>query len=133
MKYLFDTSVVIDLLRQKIDTWNFLENHKKDEIISSSICKAEVMVGIYHSKSKNIESRKKLADDLFESFSEVVDFDDEMAEIAGRIKAKLLFSGKIIDDFDVLIAATAIAKNATVVTSNVKHFARVENLRILTV
>lgn len=36
----------------------------------------------------------------------------------------------MIDEFDLLIAATALAGDYVLVTDNVKHFQRIEGLRI---
>jgi tRNA(fMet)-specific endonuclease VapC len=38
--------------------------------------------------------------------------------------------GVPIGEFDVLIAAQAVAASATLVTNNVKHFSRVHGLRV---
>jgi tRNA(fMet)-specific endonuclease VapC len=45
-----------------------------------------------------------------------------------RVGAALAARGTPLGDFDVLIAAHAIAVEATLVTNNVKHFARVADL-----
>ena len=43
---------------------------------------------------------------------------------------RLKKSGLIIDEFDILIGATAIANNMILVTRNIKHFERLENIKI---
>jgi predicted nucleic acid-binding protein len=48
-----------------------------------------------------------------------------------RLKCPLRKAGMTIDDFDILIAATAIVKGLTVVTNNEKHFSRIEGLKIV--
>ncbi|MEO6549947.1 MAG: hypothetical protein ABIN94_18235 [Ferruginibacter sp.] len=45
-------------------------------------------------------------------------------------KAKLRKQGLLIDDFDILIGATAIYYNMIVVTNNIDHFSRLENISI---
>ena len=59
-----------------------------------------------------------------------VDLDHDIAEKAGELRAKLLDSGNPIPTADLHIAATALAHNLTLVTHNVRHFARVVGLRI---
>lgn len=47
----------------------------------------------------------------------------------GRIKSTLERAGSLIDDFDIAIAAIALAHEAEVVTANLVHFKRIEGLR----
>jgi tRNA(fMet)-specific endonuclease VapC len=48
----------------------------------------------------------------------------------GDVKADLERRGERVDDFDVAIAAHALASGAAVVTRNVRHFARVRGLDV---
>ena len=47
----------------------------------------------------------------------------------GGIKAALERAGQLIDDFDIAVAAIALAHGAQVITANLPHFARVKGLR----
>ena len=51
-------------------------------------------------------------------------------ECYGDCKAVLKKQGKLIDDFDLLIGATAVTCNLIMVTENVKHLARIPNINI---
>ncbi|MFT6054124.1 MAG: tRNA(fMet)-specific endonuclease VapC [Roseivirga sp.] len=51
-------------------------------------------------------------------------------DIYASEKARLRKSGKPVDDFDLLIGASAISNNMIPVTNNVKHFERLENIKI---
>ncbi len=57
-------------------------------------------------------------------------FNAAAAELAANLRADLEARGEIIGSFDVLIAATALAHNATLVTRNRREFARVALLQI---
>ena len=46
-----------------------------------------------------------------------------------RLRVQLERKGEPIDDFDLLIAATALTEDLTLVTHNLKHFERIEKLR----
>jgi tRNA(fMet)-specific endonuclease VapC len=50
--------------------------------------------------------------------------------VYAREKAKLRKSGKLIDDFDILIGATAVANNLILVTENEKHLVRISKVKI---
>ena len=51
-------------------------------------------------------------------------------DIFGEIKSNLERKGNVIEDMDILIAATALSHNLILVTNNVKHFEKVKDLDI---
>lgn len=132
MTFLLDTSILIELLRENNLAWDIINFHKKEEILTSSICEAEMYAGIYREKEEKIPMKKKIFQEFISQF-EVVPFSSEQADIAGRIKAELSLAGMNIDDFDVLIAAAAITNDAILLTKNVKHFSRIKNLLVQTI
>ena len=60
----------------------------------------------------------------------LVPFDRDSAVAAATIRAQLEQQGTPIGPLDVLIAGTALAFQATLVTHNVKEFSRVSGLAI---
>ena len=50
--------------------------------------------------------------------------------IFAETKAGLRRTGKLIEDFDILIGATALYHNMVMVTDNTEHFQRIPNLEI---
>lgn len=61
---------------------------------------------------------------------EILGLGSEEAIIAGDTMAQLWSHGQMIDVEDILIGATALARNLTVVTNNLEHFRRIPGLRI---
>jgi tRNA(fMet)-specific endonuclease VapC len=57
-------------------------------------------------------------------------FDDLAAEVYGRVRAYLAQQGQLIGPNDLLIAATALAYGATLVTHNTREFGRVPRRQI---
>jgi len=51
-------------------------------------------------------------------------------DIYAQEKARLRKNGMIIDDFDLLIGASAVANNMVLVTANEQHFSRMSNITI---
>ena len=49
----------------------------------------------------------------------------------GSIKAALEKSGRLIDDFNIAIAAVTMSNSAAVLTANLAHFSRIEGLQAL--
>ena len=60
----------------------------------------------------------------------VLDVDSTVAELYGRVRKDLQRAGTPIGSNDLLIAATALAHNATLVTRNVDAFMRVVGLNV---
>lgn len=61
---------------------------------------------------------------------EVLEFGPADAENFGRVRGKLRQMGKTVSPLDLLIAATALTHDYTLVTHNVKHFEGIPGLRI---
>lgn len=51
-------------------------------------------------------------------------------QLYGQLKSRLEQAGTRIDDFDLLIGASALQNGLILVTHNTKHFARLEGLNI---
>jgi len=129
--YFLDTSIIVNLLRKKASATAFISDHIDDEIITSSICEMEIYAGLYREEPAKLALRRNQVEYLFGSFYQVLPFDSHQAHIGGEIKATLSQKGEFIGDADVLIASSAISKNAVLVTANIKHFRRVPNLQTL--
>lgn len=103
------------------------QRHSPGEIALCSIVKAELLYGARH--SKRVEANLQL---LAKFFAPLVSlpFDDRCAEEAGLICADLAGQGSPVGANDLLIAATARAHDAVLVTHNSGEFARVTGLRL---
>ena len=123
---LLDTNIVVAFLNGD----NSILKRIKDEIdriALSSLVVAELDYGAKASQraKENLEKLYRFLDVV-----QVVPFDIECAKICGSIKSKLRNIGKPTGEVDVLIAATAMAHKATLVTANKKHFENIEGLKI---
>lgn len=49
----------------------------------------------------------------------------------GALKAELVANGEILPDADILIAATAIVRNGSLISGNKAHFVRFTELKII--
>ncbi|MEA2052523.1 MAG: type II toxin-antitoxin system VapC family toxin [Euryarchaeota archaeon] len=61
----------------------------------------------------------------------VLEINEEISKKFGEQRAKLRKQGKLIGDFDLLIASTSLCYNLTLLTYNINEFEREENLKIL--
>ena len=57
----------------------------------------------------------------------------EICKVFGRERTKLRKKKQLIGDMDLLIASTALHHNLTILTNNLKHFERVEGLKIFSI
>ena len=123
---LLDTNIVVAFLNGD----NSILIRIKDEIdriALSSLVVAELDYGAKVSQraKDNLEKLYQFVDVV-----QIVPFDIESAKIFGSIKNKLRSIGKPTGEVDVLIAATAMAHKATLVTANRKHFENIEGLKV---
>jgi tRNA(fMet)-specific endonuclease VapC len=100
--------------------------HRPSELCVSAITIAELRFGADKRKSNKLHAK---IDTLIVTM-EVVPFDEVCARHFGVIVSTLAKEGTPIGDLDTMIAASAIAVEATLVTRNVQHFKRVRGLRV---
>lgn len=125
-KYLLDTNICIALLRGNRDIACRLINIGEGHCLLSVITLYELMFGAYYSKREEQEVPKvKRFIDRFP----IIPLRDA-AETYALLKVRLRSSGILIDEFDLMIAATALEGDYVLVTDNIKHFQRIEGLRI---
>lgn len=127
-RYFLETSVIVSFLRGRNETIREVEN-LEGELTSSFICLAELYEGIFRIKEKG--EAKEAVLNFFNGLSEIYTLDREVAENFGQIRAELKLKGEIIEDLDILLAATCLAHNLILVTYNPKHFKRIKNLQVL--
>ncbi len=126
MKYLLDTNICVYLLNG-----NTVIEKKVAKLGISliSVCNsvlAELYFGAYNSQ-KVAENLQRI--ERFKECLSILSDSEESAMLFGRIKAELKRKGTLIEDFDILIASTAMANRCVLVTNNDKHFSRIEGLQ----
>ena len=127
MHYLIDTNIIIYRLKNLGNVnANFLRN--KDKHMSLSVVSyGELVFGA--KKSKAVEKNMETVNAIKVIFP-LIEITSEIMNTFGEIKAYTQKIGKTIDDMDLLIAATAITNDFTLVTHNTKRFENIPNLKI---
>ena len=127
MGYLLDTDAVIAILKDRPATVRHrLQRTGSASIAISSVTLFELWYGVARSERRR-ENTERLRVFLAGALS-VVGFDEEDAAAAGDLRATLARAGTPIGPYDLLIAAQALRRKATLVTANVSEFARVSGL-----
>ena len=125
-KFLLDTNICIYLLKGKFNLISKIEQVRETNCFISEITVAELKYGA--EKSEQIVENKKKVELLINKFTVIPIYTS--LDIYAKEKTKLSKAGSIIDDFDLLIGATALANNLALVTNNIKHFNRLKNLKV---
>ena len=128
--YLIDTDWIIHYLNGQRETVKRLVSLRKEGLAISVISLAELYEGVYY--STNPEGDKKALDDFLTGVS-ILGLEDEICKIFGKERGKLRKLKIVIGDFDLLIAATCLCYNLTLLTNNIRHFKMVEGLNIVSI
>lgn len=122
-RYLLDTNVLIAMLKDKNDVRKQILKVGFENCYVSEISIAELFYGAAKGgRKKNMEDVSHILR-LFEILPIFPSL-----KMYGQVKAMLEIQGRRIDDFDLLIGATALQNKLTMVTANVKHLERIPNL-----
>lgn len=130
MNYLLDTNAVIAFINGKPAAvrGTLVRTVSAGHAIRlSSIVLQELWYGAEKSV-QSVKNARNLENFLAEGF-EIFSFDDEDARVAGALRGELAKAGTPIGPYDILIAAQAVRRNATLVTANEKEFARIKGLK----
>ncbi|PIP39084.1 MAG: VapC toxin family PIN domain ribonuclease [Desulfobacterales bacterium CG23_combo_of_CG06-09_8_20_14_all_51_8] len=125
--YLLDTDIIIYSLKgNQTVVWN-LQLHMNDPLHISAVTLMELYYGAY--KSSHVESNLAKVKAI-ESSMGIFPVSQTLVEIFGLLKSNLEKTGTPLDDFDLVLAATALSHNLILVTNNTKHFQRINGLKI---
>lgn len=123
---LLDTNACIGVMRGRApELADLLRRSDVGAVATSSVVRAELLVGARKSARPSVERAKVLA--LLADLGSLP-FDDDCAEHYAEVRAFLERQGQRIGDIYLLIAATARRHGATIVTRNEGEFRRVPGL-----
>jgi tRNA(fMet)-specific endonuclease VapC len=129
MRYVLDTTAFSAAMRREPALLAILQKHPPGNFVTVPPVVAEIHYGIARLDSSSKKHLLlKLERDRLLSVITVLPWSPESSENFGSIKADLEQKGKLIDDFDIAIAAIAMAHKCEVVTANLTHFRRVSGL-----
>ena len=125
--FALDTNTVIYFFKNQGRVKDNLFAKSPQKIVIPAIVSYELEVGILKSHGSSQKSKQW---STFIDSCQIVGFDTKEAKSAAKIRVDLEKKGKPIGPIDVLIAATAVANNLTLVTHNTKEFKRVAGLKL---
>lgn len=125
--YLVDTDWVIHYVNGQPDITRRLNDLRGEGLGLSVISLAELYEGVYYSRDP---ARSENGLDEFLRGVSLVGLDRETARRFGRERGRLRRAGRTVADLDLLIGATALRHDLTLLTNNRRHFEVLEGLRI---
>lgn len=125
--YLLDTNILIYAYRHLGGCRERLDAQSASGLSICAINIAEIEYGI--AKSSRPEGLRLFLSNIQARYA-LQPLSVEAACQAGQLRAVLERQGQPIGAYDLLIAGVALANNLTVVTRNVREFARVPNLKV---
>lgn len=114
--FLVDTNILIDVIRGKHNRQSLLEGLVAG---GGSLACSVITVAELYSRMRPHE--KAATEGLLDSM-EVLEIDHQIAREGGMLRNEGAMRGVTLDVPDTLIAATAITRGLTLVTTNVKDF-----------
>ena len=87
----------------------------------------ELLYGVAHRDSKRLDEQVRY---LIRGALTVLPFDEVAAAIYGPLRAQLESDGQPLDEPDLRIASIALSRDLTLVSGNVRYFARVPGLSV---
>jgi tRNA(fMet)-specific endonuclease VapC len=127
VKFLLDTDTCVFWLRGATTVRERLVAVGLEDTAISVVTLAELRYGA--AASARAEANQRAVDGLLAGLA-VIGLSAATARRFGEVKAELRTRGELLEDFDLLIAATALTHALTLVTNNSSHYQRVPNLHL---
>ena len=130
MGVILDTSVLIEAERREFEIDKFTEN-RGDEIFGLSvITTAELLHGVHRANSTKRRLKRSAYVEKVIEFFPVYVFDISTARIYSELWSDLSSKGIQIGAHDLIIGSTALSLGFSVATFNLRHFERIEGLKV---
>lgn len=125
MRHMLDTNIVSHLFKRHPGVVNRMSDLTPADVCISSITEAELLYGADKKQSGGLKETIK----KFLSTITIYDWDSDAAAAYGKLRAEMETRGKVMSDLDQLIAAHALSRGTTIVTTD-HAFAMVQELTI---
>ena len=126
MRYMLDTDIASYLIRGDHPEVTAKFTELFDDCIMSSITMAELMYGVRRRNNRVLTEKVQALCNLVS----VIPWSEEAAKAYAMLRVELEKEGTPIGNMDMLIAASAIAEDALLVTNNIAHFSKVKSLKL---
>ncbi|HVN21076.1 MAG TPA: type II toxin-antitoxin system VapC family toxin [Dongiaceae bacterium] len=126
MRYLLDTNIISDLLRNP----RGIVAQRINRVGESKVCTSIIVAAeLRYGAAKKGSPQLSTALDAILKALDILAFETPADKEYARIRARLEKSGRLIGANDLLIATQAIALGFTLVSDNEREFSRVQDLQ----
>jgi tRNA(fMet)-specific endonuclease VapC len=127
---LIDATVLIDHERGRLDLEEKISGREEESFFVSVVTVSELLHGVHRAENRARRAhRSAFVEAIIDRFPLLV-VDLPTARVHAEIWAELAVSGSMIGPHDLWLAAASIAHGLTLVTANVREFARVPGLDV---
>jgi tRNA(fMet)-specific endonuclease VapC len=130
MATLIDSSVLIAAERGQLDLDDLSARYAEEDIAVSAVTASELLHGLYRARTLTQRHRRQtFVEGLLAQFP-VIAFDLMVARVHASLWADLAKRGVTVSERDLMIGATAIAKDYAVATRDERSFPKIPGLKV---
>lgn len=130
MKYVLDTNTLSFAMAGELPVCQRMLSQARTDVLLPQPVVAEIAYGLARLKKSKKRERLVKRFQAFLDETQRAAWTDEVSHAFGTVKAELERRGIRIEDFDVAIAAHALALDATLVSADIAHMRRIPGLRV---
>ena len=130
MGVILDTSVLIEAERHEFEIDKFTENREEEVFGLSVITVAELLHGVHRADSTMRRLKRSAFVEKIIEFFPIYVFEVSIARIYAELWSDLSKRGIQIGAHDLIIGSTALSLGFSLVTHNIRHFEKIEGLKI---
>jgi tRNA(fMet)-specific endonuclease VapC len=130
MGVILDSSEIIALERSRGIVENLVAGRENEPFGISVVTVAELLHGVERADTEVRKIKRQAFVEKVIEMIPVFPFDTGVARIYARIWASLVRRGFTVGAHDLIIAATAISLDYTVITADLRDFEKIEGLRL---
>ncbi len=130
MAVLIDASILIEAERGRLDIEVHVAQRAEEEFFLSVITASELLHGVHRAIQPEVRTKRSaFVEAILERFP-LLPVDIVTARAHAQVWAALAATGQMIGPHDLWLAAACLAYGFTMVTANVREFARVPGLAV---
>jgi tRNA(fMet)-specific endonuclease VapC len=127
---LIDASILIEYERRRLDLERYLAHRQQEGFFLSVVTASELLHGVHRAVQPKVRTKRSaFVEAILERFP-LLPIDLATARTHAQVWAELAAAGTLIGQHDLWLAATCIAHGLTMVSANVREFARVPGLMV---
>jgi predicted nucleic acid-binding protein len=130
MAIILDSDVIIAGERGSLDLERWLVTLAGEQVEVAAISVAEVWHGVERATPAYRAIRRQYLENILAKLP-VIPYTEQTAREHARLWAYLESSGRMIGDYDLIVAATALERGSAVATFNMRHFSAVKGLKVI--